>query len=112
MKTYPIYGENGLCTAFELGSVYVSPGKIASLLESVPGVTQINRKSLRGDVRVEFKYSNNDFVTVEPFGDNSRYWIGPIEFEKSQIDVNVIKAVFDNYVPPFWLRVIGGIISS
>lgn len=110
MKTYPITSENGLCKAFEVNNVYIGPKKIAALLSSVDGVTQINCGS-RTDVRVEFSYSGSHCVVTEPFGDNSRYWIGPIDFEKSNLDMNSIKVVFDKYIPPFWQRVLGRLIS-
>lgn|SRR6185312_4037361 len=110
MKTYPIAFENGHCKAFEINNVYIGSKKVALLLASVEGVTQINC-SAHADVRVEFGYSGHHCVVVEPFGDNSRYWLGPTDFEKSDLDMSSIKAVFDKYNPPIWMRVIGGLVS-
>jgi hypothetical protein len=31
----------------------------------------------QNDVRLRFSYLGDDYEVYEPFGDNSRYWIGP-----------------------------------
>ena len=82
MKTYPLIDEKkgDRPFAFEIENAYVGTGTIARLLAEVDGVTDVRaRKLFRGssEIHVEFKYLNHDYIVWEPYGDNSRYWIGP-----------------------------------
>jgi hypothetical protein len=42
------------------------------------GVTDVKRTWFNED-RIKFLFHGEPFVVNEPFGDNSRYWIGPVE---------------------------------
>jgi hypothetical protein len=82
MKTYPLMGQEtgDRPIGFEIDSVGVSTWWIARLLARVDGVTDVQRRrpfAVPADIKVEFKYSHQEFVVWEPWADNSRYWIVP-----------------------------------
>jgi hypothetical protein len=102
--------------AFEIENAYVRPRKIGSLLRNVHGVTDVRvRKSLREsrDVHVNFKYLGTDYIVWEPFGDNSRYWIGPDDenVRPSDKDIAPLAKAFRDYEPPFLVKVFGDLIT-
>jgi len=74
MKTWPSWREdNGLLSGFDLPApLFVGP--YLRVLRKVPGVTDVRRARLDGE-RVKFKFVGYDGAMVEPFGDNSRYWV-------------------------------------
>jgi hypothetical protein len=79
VRTYPLRDESGRFYAFEIGNAWVSPRSIAKLLKSTLRATVSSRKNGLGrdDVRLRFSYGGDDYEVYEPFGDNSRYWVGP-----------------------------------
>lgn len=115
MQTYPIMDKQGLRPfAFEIENVYVGPGTIGRLLMQVDGVADVRVRRLFGkweDVHVWFKYRNRDYVVLEPFGDNSRYWIGPKDPEENAFDVRDIENVFKRYRPPLHREILGDILT-
>jgi hypothetical protein len=50
------------------------------ILESVNGVSDVRRNWFNED-RFSFTFLGRACIVNEPFGDNSRYWIGPAEME-------------------------------
>jgi len=56
--------------------------------------------------------SDVDFKVVEPYGDNSRYWIGPKDpaEEKEELVVRLSSA-FEAYRPPVLLRLFGSVLA-
>ena len=80
MRVYELHRDDGYFLAFEIENVYVRPRKIGEILSAVGGVTDVRvRRSSREsrDVHVTLKYLGAEYIVWEPFGDNSRYWIGP-----------------------------------
>ena len=51
------------------------------LVEGIAGVQVVKRplflSSMREDEFCEFEVDGVSFIVFEPFGDNSRYWVGP-----------------------------------
>lgn len=100
--------------AFEIENVYISPSKIAILLNSIDSVCDVRtRKLFRSpcDIHNEFKYLNKNFIVYEPYGDSSRYWIGPKDTEDKAIEIKDIENVFKKYKPLFIVKIFGDIIS-
>jgi hypothetical protein len=99
MKTYPL-NTNGMTTAFEIGNAGVSRRGIARLLRGIPDVTDVQLAGHFGsanDVRVSFKYRGFDYEVEEPYGDNSRYLIGPKEPSTTTLSIEEIEQAFRNH---------------
>jgi hypothetical protein len=114
METYPIVDERtGCCFAFEIENVYVSLAAVARILSAVPGVTGVRirrRFSKWEDIHIWFRVSTHDCVVEEPFGDNSRYWIGP-QNASDIFDIHEVEDAFKRYRPPIHLQVAGDMLS-
>ncbi len=75
MKTYPILRPDGSLRGFEITSSWLAFRPLLKLLRSVPGVTDVRRNWFKDD-RVTFRFHGKAAVVNEPWGDNSRYWVG------------------------------------
>lgn len=115
MKTYPSVDEGtGLTFAFEIDNIYVSNSVVASILSTVDGVHEIRTRRLFSkweEIHVWFKYMDRDYIVWEPYGDNSRYWIGPKDKKEPLMDIKNILAAFERYSPPLPIKLLGDILS-
>lgn len=115
MKTYPIKDKTGRLYAFEIENAYIGLRPLVGTISSVPGVSDIRSRAADerpDDVRVTFRFAGGAFVIVEPFGDNSRYWIGPVEDQAApSLDIEPIEASLRSYRPPMLRRVVGDLIT-
>lgn len=114
MKTYPDENvESGCAVGFEINNIYVSRRAVAHILRSIKDVTEVKARKLFSRweaVHIWFKYMNHDCVVVEPFGDSSRYWIGP-ENTEQEFDFSEVENAFKRYRPPFHRQIVGDIVS-
>ncbi len=114
MTTYPIHDpQSGRVVAFEIENVYIGVPTIARLLESVNGITQVRqRRWFRGpdDVHVLFWFRDQECMVWEPYGDSSRYWIGPQD-PAPYLDMGAVQEVFNRYQPSVFRRIVGDILS-
>jgi hypothetical protein len=117
MKTYPIVQEGAPPFAFEIDHVYLLRRTIVRLLNTVEGVTEVHlggRFGSSDDIRIEFKCQGHDYIVMEPFGDNSRYWVGP-KGGKADVaaasNIGKIKSAFDGYKPPLPVKLLGDLVS-
>jgi hypothetical protein len=107
VKTYPLRRSDGSLHAFEIGNAFISMGAIKRVLRSIDGVTSIKRR-FRSDDRFTFSFNDVPWVVHEPWGDNSRYWIGPSEAKDHGFDVAPIHNAFVRYQSPLarlWMRI-------
>jgi len=114
MKTFPIESKDGHCFAFEIENAYIASGQIVQLLQEVEGVTDIRARkpfSSSSDIHVSFGYKGQEFVVWEPYGDSSRYWIGPKDENEHSTDVTVLQEVFAKYAPSLPKKIIGDLIT-
>lgn len=93
MKTYPINRSDGSMLAFEIGNSLVSLRRITRVLGGISGVSGV-RPMAGGDDRLMFEFGGESCVVNEPFGDNSRYWIGPAFPEGSTLDMKPVQLAF------------------
>lgn len=110
METF-LVSKGGRPTAFQIENVYVSRRAVAQLLRKTEGVTDVSLRGRFGsadDTRVEFKYRGRDYIVWEPFGDNSRYWIGPKDPEEGAADIAGLESSFKRYHPPPFHRALLG----
>ena len=97
MKTYPILRPDGSLRGFEITSSWLTFRPLYKLLRSVSGVTDVRRNWFKDD-RVLFKFHGKAAVVNEPWGDNSRYWVGLEDPDASpEIDVVPIHEAFRRY---------------
>ena len=79
MKTYDIQNQQGRVCAFEIENI--GRRELCELIRSFPGVRLLREPKWLSEFReeefCEFELNGQAFRAWEPFGDNSRYWIGP-----------------------------------
>jgi hypothetical protein len=76
MRTHPVRNEEGRLFAFEISSL-LGRRFASRIAATVPGV-RVLASNLRSDAFCEFEVAGETFIIEEPFGDNSRYWVGPV----------------------------------
>jgi hypothetical protein len=96
MRTYPHRRDDGTVAYFEISNAIPwSLGFMRRVLTSVQGATDFRRIRFSDD-RYAFRYSGRECVVHEPFGDNSRYWVGPVEKEPP-IDMAAVQDAFSRF---------------
>ncbi|WKD51024.1 hypothetical protein [Microbulbifer spongiae] len=112
MRTYPIKSTEGTMYAFEVESVYISVNGIASILSTVDGISDmLQRKAFSSEENlVSFQFQGEDCVVWEPYGDSSRYWIGPKEPEP-YTDFSDVEKAFERYQPFIIRKLVGDILT-
>lgn len=115
LKTYPIHANGGgRAYAFEVENIYLSVATAARLLAEVEGVVDVKRRralSRSSDVHMVFKYCGRPYMIWEPYGDSSRYWVGPQENAGGAGDIAALEAVFKRYRPPLHRALLGEVLS-
>jgi hypothetical protein len=81
MKIYELKDERGRTFAFEVAVPLGGRRRVCSIVRRIQGVkiTKAPRflSWFREETFCEFELGQVKFQAQEPFGDNSRYWIGP-----------------------------------
>jgi hypothetical protein len=81
MKTFDIRDPRGRLVAFEVSNTLLGRRGVCRIVAGIPGVTVLRRPRAlswwREEVFCEFLLGGVRFEIWEPYGDNSRYWIGP-----------------------------------
>jgi hypothetical protein len=82
MTIHDLQDEEGRVFAFEIENSDFGREKVCNLVQTIPGVRILRSpkkflSELREEVFLEFEVGGKKFEAWEPFGDNSRYWIGP-----------------------------------
>ena len=115
MQTFPLIDpDSGIKYAFEVENAYIGPKRIARLLAGAPDVSNVKSRRLFGpnpDTHVVFNYKGSEYMVWEPYGDNSRYWIGPRDTTVKGVDITPVEQVFRNYCPPLIRRAIGNVLT-
>lgn len=107
MRTYPLFREDGSLFAFEVTSAWISFRRLFKALRLLPGITNLKRNYFNED-RLSFMYCGERWVVNEPFGDNSRYWIGPERGRNSALDAAPVHEAFqklESFSYRLWRRV-------
>ena len=83
MKTFLLNSDEGQLVGFEISNSFLSSGGIAKYVRRIKGCDVIGTRRLLSadEVHVRFSFSGNRFIVWEPFGDNSRLWVGPEDGE-------------------------------
>ena len=100
MKTYPIYSDlDNTLIAFEIDNTSVFLSDIMRALQNSSNVKNVHiRKafSKSPDVHITFDFFNQPYIVWEPWGDNSRYWIGPDNDNNPPIDIQELENLLIN----------------
>ncbi len=95
MKTWPLLKKDGRLCAFEIRSTPVTFGRIFRALRATEGVANVKRNWFSED-HITFSYRGEPFVINEPWGDSSRYWVGPQDAETSKVDLTSLHKAFQD----------------
>ena len=104
----------GMHTGLEISNVYVSSSDLVRVLKGVDGISNIEsrpRFASRKDVRARFRYHDQDWSVIEPFGDNSRYWIVANDGTPEEGTVAVLEQVFLKFQPGPFRRLWRGLLT-
>ena len=69
-------------------------GRLARRLRDIAGVSDVRlRKWWVGspDVHIRFRYHDREYIVWEPYGDNSRWWIGPVDEDAPHIPLGELE---------------------
>jgi hypothetical protein len=100
MTVYDIHTPTGELLAFEIDHQTVGRRGVLRVVRSIPGVrvVRVPRRLLswfREDVFCVFEIGGARFEIWEPFGDSSRYWIGPTGKPRAPVEeISVVRAAF------------------
>lgn len=114
MRTYPSQRESdGRVLGFEIENVYASLATIARILRGIDGVSDVRKRrpfTAFDEIHIRFSFRGVECFVWEPFGDNSRYWIGQHK-DPGALDLALVEQAFKNYNPPIHRRLIGDIVT-
>lgn len=115
METYELLDEDGRVLAFEVNNAGLGRKGVCRVVETIPGA-QITRRPkflswFREEVFCEFSVGGKTFVAWEPFGDNSRYWIGP-EPTKWLAETRSVRDAFDSHKESRLFRRVGFVAGA
>lgn len=115
MRTYPAASLESKHIAFEIQNLLVSRRQIAKIISAVPGVTRVVLGAHFGsssDLRLTFNYCGEEYIVWEPYGDSSRYWIGPRTLTDASRDCSDLEKAFQTFEPSLLVRGIHMLVSS
>jgi len=71
--------------------------RIFRVLQATEGVADVKRNWF-SEAHITFNYRGEPFVINEPWGDSSRYWVGPQDAETSKVDPNIAPQGFSGWL--------------
>jgi len=106
MKVHVIETEGGEAFAFEVGRIFISRRRLRKILGRIAGVrilrSPLPLSGFREEEFCEFELNGELFAAWEPYGDNSRFWIGPASGTPSKSIQVLIDAFRNHRVNPLW----------
>lgn len=94
MRIYDIPGDGSPKAAFEVSNLFLTRRGAIRVVKRIPGVQVLESQWIRKDVFCRFLLAGKEFVVEEPWGDSSRYWIGPVDPVESTAQLEVIRNTF------------------
>jgi len=115
MKTYELLDEDGHFFAFEVGNSGLGRRGVCQVVETIPGAKVVRRPKFlswfREEEFCEFVVDGKTFVAWEPYGDSSRYWIGPEPIEPLP-QTQSVREAFDAFRESPFFRRIGFVLGA
>ena len=98
MYIYDLHAEDGSLRAFEVENILLSRRRACKIVESITGATIVRRTRIFRDTDdfCEFTLDGFNFIIEEPFGDNSRYWVGSKDAAGSTV-LPKVREAFQNH---------------
>jgi len=97
----------GQVFAFEVANLLLSRRRACDVVRAIPGATITREVRFllfrREDVFCEFLLDGQRFKISEPFGDNSRYWVGS-EPPRWCEQLAVVREAFSRFKPSWFGR--------
>jgi hypothetical protein len=95
---HDLHADDGSLRAFEVENILLSRRRACKIVESITGATIVRRTRIFGDSDdfCEFTLDGFNFIIEEPFGDNSRYWVGSKEAAGSTV-LPKVREAFQNH---------------
>jgi hypothetical protein len=112
MKIFPLKDdETDLLVGFEIENAFIGRTELISLLEKCDRVSKVDKRG-GAETIVAFDYRGKSFTAEEPYGDSSRFWIGPSQTNDSDSDVKTkdIMALFASFRPSRFRWILGNLI--
>ena len=109
MKTYSLKKE-GKVFAFEINNFFITLIEVKKVIEETENVSEIrhgSRQDIKSGIYLIFDFNRVDCMVWEPYADNSRYWIGPVEDDIIIDDFNLVEKSFQKY--SLWSLLLGKI---
>lgn len=98
MRVYELKDENGRVFAFEIDVPLRGRRGVCSIVRRIAGAkltrTPCFLSWFREEDFCEFEIGDVKFHAFEPFGDNSRYWIGPKDAPTWHPEIEVVLQAF------------------
>ncbi len=95
MKIFEGHDTDGQLVYFEVPNTLLSRKAAVKIIKEIPNV-EILKNYKRDDIFCTFKLGNRVFEIMEPFGDNSRYYIGEPIAQSSE-ELKMIKEKFSTH---------------
>lgn len=100
MTVHDIKDKDGRVLAFEISNLLVSRRRVCRILQTIPGVRILKKPRFLSQFReeefCEFEVSGQKFKAWEPWGDSSRFWIGPEPTQWCE-QVAVVRDAFERH---------------
>ena len=79
MQTAELRNDTGIVSGFSVGSALLTRWGVTRIVQSIPGARLVRKQQsfrLAGpDDFCEFVVDGKTFLVIEPYGDNSRFWV-------------------------------------
>ena len=104
MKVYDLHDEEGRVFAFQIENLVIGRRGVCHVVSRIPGATLVRRPVrflswFRESTFCEFELEGVRFSADEgPWGDDSRYWVGP-EPPRWVPQLHVVRQAFLNHQP-------------
>ena len=100
MRIHDLKDEQGRVFAFEIDNLWMDRTSVGAVVTSIPGaeLRDLHRSWWGPDEFCEFVLHGKTFVVWEPWGDNSRYWVGPSPPEFTE-HIDAVRATFARHTP-------------
>ena len=105
MKTRELRGPDGRLSGFSVSNLFLGRHDVPRVVAGIPGATVVRKQArlaLSGrDDFCEFVVCGKTFVAIEPFGDNSEFWVVTEPPEECP-ELEIVRQAFESH------RIIGG----